>query len=55
MKRKTIDAMREVRLWVGQVIVPATILVCTLNPETRQNIANKIADVKSKFKNGMRV
>ena len=25
MKRKNIDAMREVRLWIGQVIVPGAI------------------------------
>ena len=25
MKRKNIDAMREVRLWIGQVIVPGVI------------------------------
>lgn len=51
MKRKTIDTMRELRLWVGQIIVPATILVCTLNPEARDNVKNKILEIKNGFTN----
>ena len=29
MKRRTIDAMREVRLWVGQIVIPAVALAAT--------------------------
>ena len=43
MKRKNIDAMREVRLWIGQIIVPAvTLAVSTMAiPEVRKAVATK--------------
>lgn len=43
MKRKNIDAMREVRLWVGQIIVPAVTVVgsAMVIPEVRQAVATK--------------
>lgn len=43
MKRKNVEAMREVRLWIGQIIVPAVITVgsVTAIPEVRQAIAAK--------------
>lgn len=48
MKRKHIDAAREARLWIGQIIVPAaTVVVSTLAiPEVRQAVATKAKDVK---------
>lgn len=46
MKRKQIDAMREVRLWIGQVIVPATALIMAVSPEARQGVAEKAKQVK---------
>lgn len=43
MKRKNIDAMREVRLWIGQIIVPAVVTVGSVMaiPEVRQAVATK--------------
>lgn len=40
MKRKNIDAMREIRLWIGQVIVPAAGLGTLLatNTEARNSL-----------------
>ena len=48
MTYKQIDASCEVRLWIGQIIVPAiTIAVSTLAiPEVRQAVAAKARDVK---------
>ena len=41
MKRKNIDAMREVRLWIGQIIVPAVTLAASTMaiPEVRKAVA----------------
>ena len=43
MKRKNIDAMREVRLWIGQIIVPAVTLAASTMaiPEVRKAVAAK--------------
>ena len=43
MKRKNIDTMREVRLWIGQIIVPAVTVVgsALAIPEVRQAVATK--------------
>lgn len=48
MKRKTIDAAREARLWACQIIVPtATAVVSVLAiPEVREAIAVKARNVK---------
>lgn len=48
MKRKNIDAMREVRLWIGQIVVPAITLAATTMaiPEVRQAVAAKASEVK---------
>ena len=48
MKRKNIDTMREVRLWIGQIIVPGlTVAASALAiPEVRQAVASKARDVK---------
>lgn len=48
MKRKTIDAAREARLWIGQIIVPATTAVITVMaiPEVRGAVAAKARSVK---------
>ena len=58
MKRKNIEAAREVRLWIGQIIVPAVTLAATTLaiPEVRQAVAAKAKSVKnnieSKVKKG---
>lgn len=43
MKRKNIDTMREVRLWMGQIVVPAVTVVgsALAIPEVRQAVAIK--------------
>lgn len=43
MKRKNIDAMREVRLWIGQIIVPAVTLAASTMaiPDVRKAVATK--------------
>lgn len=53
MKRTTIDASREVRLWIGQVIVPAVMTVATIMsiPGAREKISETVASTKTKIKN----
>lgn len=48
MTYKQIETAREIRLWIGQIIVPAaTVAVTTLAiPEVRQAVAAKAKDVK---------
>ena len=51
MKRKNIDAMREVRLWIGQVIVPGVITFGAVMqiPQVRDSVIN--ASIKSERQN----
>lgn len=51
MKRKNIDAMREVRLWIGQVIVPGVITFGAVMqiPGVRDAVVDK--GMKAKEKN----
>lgn len=58
MKRKNIDAMREVRLWIGQVIVPGVITFGAVMqiPQVRDSVVNasmkakdKVAEAKDKI------
>lgn len=48
MTYKQIEASREARLWIGQIIVPAiSIAVTTLAiPEVRQAVATKAESIK---------
>ena len=48
MKRKNVEAAREVRLWIGQIIVPGvTLLASALAiPEVRQAVAAKAMELK---------
>ena len=50
MKRKTIDTLREVRLWGGQVVIPTVTLgaVILSNEETREKAKAKVGEVKAK-------
>lgn len=56
MTYKQIEASREVRLWIGQVIVPTigVVAVAMSNPEVRRAVGKKADDVKqfvkTKFK-----
>jgi hypothetical protein len=53
MTYKQIEASREVRLWIGQIIVPAaSVVVATLAiPEVRQMVATKAASIKESIQN----
>lgn len=53
MTYKQIEGSREVRLWIGQIIVPAiTVAGSTLAiPEVRQAIAAKARDIKRSIEN----
>ena len=48
MTYKQVEAAREVRLWIGQIIVPAATVAVTamIIPEVRQAIAAKAQSVK---------
>lgn len=48
MTYKQIEASREARLWIGQVVVPAaSMVVATLSiPEVRQMVATKANSIK---------
>ena len=48
MTYKQIEASREARLWIGQILVPAITLVGTSMaiPEVRQAIAAKASQIK---------
>ena len=52
MTRKQIDASREVRLWLGQIIIPAVgIAVGAMNiPEVRTIVVDQTNKVKRTFK-----
>ena len=51
MTYKQIEACREMRLWIGQVIVPASVAVVTIasNPQTRNYVSKKYNNVKSRI------
>ena len=50
MTRKQIDASREIRLWIIQVIMPATALVMAI-PETRNAMIDGFQNAKRSVKN----
>ena len=49
---KGTDRSREVRLWIGQIVVPVITLAASLTtiPEVRETISQKFIDIKQKFK-----
>ena len=55
MTYKQIEAAREVRLWIGQIIVPAaTVAVTAMTiPEVRQAIATKANSIKRNIESKM--
>ena len=53
MTYKQIEASREIRLWISQIIVPAvttTAAILCMNPELRAKAADKINDIKDNIK-----
>lgn len=53
---KQLEASREARLWIGQVIVPAIGVTAAVlsNPQVRQTVADKINSIKRKLKSKKR-
>lgn len=53
MTWKRIETMREVRLWIGQIIVPAVTLVAASMaiPEVREAVASKAKQIKESINN----
>ena len=51
MTYKQIEASREMRLWIGQVIVPAAAAAIAIasNPQTRNYVSKKYNNVKSRI------
>lgn len=51
MTYKQIEASRELRLWIGQVIVPTigVSLAVLSNPEVRSYASSKIEKIKAKI------
>lgn len=47
MTWKQIEASREARLWIGQVIIPAVVGVMAVSPEARQMVKAKYMQVKN--------
>ena len=52
MTYKQIEASREMRLWIGQVIVPAAAAAIAIasNPQTRNYVSKKYNNVKSRIR-----
>ncbi|MHC5188562.1 hypothetical protein ACYSNL_02085 [Enterococcus cecorum] len=52
MKRKNIDAMREVRLWTRDIVIPGVAVGVMLwtNDEVRKMVKHKCKDVSNKVK-----
>jgi hypothetical protein len=57
MTYKQIEAAREVRLWIGQIVVPACVAATTFLtiPEVRQAVAAKAEDVKRSIENKRKI
>lgn len=57
MTYKQIEASREARLWIGQIIVPAATVVgsALAIPEVRQAVAAKAKEVKETIKNKTKI
>jgi len=54
LKYKHIEASREVRLWLGQIIIPAVLvgtIILNNNPRLRYSISRKIRKTKNSIAN----
>lgn len=56
MTYKQIETMREIRLWIGQIVVPAGAAMVSLMtiPEVRDAVAMKAKSVKQTIENKMK-
>lgn len=57
MKRKNIDAMREVRLWVRDLVIPATMSVIYIksNPDIDRYLTEKWENFTNKFRKNPKI
>lgn len=53
MSRRQIEASRETRLWITQVLLPAVGIVMLI-PEARNAVVTKVKDVANKIKSKIR-
>lgn len=53
MTWKRIEAMREMRLWIGQIVVPTVTLVAAAMaiPEVREAVSAKAKQIKENINN----
>lgn len=51
MTHRQIETMREIRLWIGQIVVPVCTVVATALtiPEVRQAVGQKVTDMKTRY------
>ena len=56
MTYKQIEASREIRLWITQIIVPAAMTVggLMLIPEVREPVVAKASEIKNKIRTKFR-
>ena len=56
MTRRQIDASRERRLWISQVIIPSLTLVATTMaiPEVRETVKAKANEIRFKIESRMK-
>lgn len=56
MTYKQIEASREARLWIGQIVVPAITLAATTLaiPEVREAVALKAKQIKNKIEDKLK-
>lgn len=50
MKYKHIEASREARLWIGQVIIPAMAVGLLMSSQLRDTVTDKAYDAKQSVK-----
>lgn len=57
MTYKQIEAAREVRLWIGQIVVPGIALAATALtiPDVREAVAAKARSVKESIENKKKI
>lgn len=57
MKQKNIDAMREVRLWIRDIIIPASIAIIYVksDPKTEQYLNDKWENFANKFRKNPKI
>lgn len=49
MKQKHIDAAREIRLWIRDIVIPA-LGITLMVPEAREAVAEKYQEIKQNVK-----